>query len=291
MHVMKSRTSSMIWIETRNSADSQFSRFSETSVNLDAAFSFDHQLMNSKIYQIAQRSHIRKALAAEKSQETTVNNKQIPMQSFYNDDSNAANTSHSTDTHTVRGSSQSNSAVTTGSIDNVSFTENIWTGDVSEPDSETTRQIESPSPPTIPDNSDQEITQYSPTSLDTTQLDKLPPTAMTVEPETPAIQVFPPSPRRASTPPSMLSEFAPSAKIFKAFRVSMGDPCSKVLPAALKQYSIQADWRQYSLYIVYGGQERCLGLDEKLSILFKQLNREGRRPVFMLRRLLPPSEE
>lgn len=72
--------------------------------------------------------------------------------------------------------------------------------------------------------------------------------------------------------------------IFKSFRVSMDDPCRKVLPAALKRYNIQADWRQYALYIVHGDQERCLGLEEKPLILFKQLDREGRKPMFMLRR-------
>lgn len=72
--------------------------------------------------------------------------------------------------------------------------------------------------------------------------------------------------------------------IFKSFRVSLEDPCRKVLPAALKRYNIQADWRQYALYIVHGDQERCLGLEEKPLILFKQLDREGRKPMFMLRR-------
>ena len=79
-------------------------------------------------------------------------------------------------------------------------------------------------------------------------------------------------------------------EIFKSFRVSMEDPCEKVLPAALKKYNINADWRQYALYIVYGDQERCLGLREKPLILFKQLDREGRKPMFMLRRHAAPME-
>lgn len=83
---------------------------------------------------------------------------------------------------------------------------------------------------------------------------------------------------------------APSVEIFKSFKVSMEDPCHKVLPAALKKYNIHADWRQYALYIVYGDQERCLGLDEKPLILFKQLDREGRKPMFMLRRHAAPIE-
>ncbi|PGH13852.1 hypothetical protein AJ79_03420 [Helicocarpus griseus UAMH5409] len=76
----------------------------------------------------------------------------------------------------------------------------------------------------------------------------------------------------------------PSVEIFKSFRVSMDDPCYKVLPAALKKYNINEDWRLYALYIVFGDQERCLGLDERPLILFKQLEKEGRKPMFMLRR-------
>lgn len=83
---------------------------------------------------------------------------------------------------------------------------------------------------------------------------------------------------------------APSVEIFKSFRVSMDDPCHKVLPAALKKYNINADWRQYALYIVYGDQERCLALDEKPLILFKQLDKEGRKPMFMLRKSAPAAD-
>jgi hypothetical protein len=79
-------------------------------------------------------------------------------------------------------------------------------------------------------------------------------------------------------------------EIFKSFRVSIDDPCYKVLPAALKKYNIADDWRQYALYVVYGDQERCLGLYEKPLILFKQLDREGRKPVFMLRKHAAPLE-
>ena len=69
----------------------------------------------------------------------------------------------------------------------------------------------------------------------------------------------------------------------KSSRLSMKDPCYKVLPYALKKYKINDDWRQYALYLVYGDQERCLGLEEKPLILFKQLEREGKKPMFMLR--------
>ena len=106
-----------------------------------------------------------------------------------------------------------------------------------------------------------------------------------------------PHPQQSQTAlrdPTQQQEDPPSAEpdvqIFKSFRVSMEDPCYKVLPAALKKYNINADWRQYALYIVYGDQERCLGMEEKPLILFKQLDREGRKPMFMLRRHAAPIE-
>ena len=80
----------------------------------------------------------------------------------------------------------------------------------------------------------------------------------------------------------------PQVEIYKSFRVSVEDPCHRVLPVALKKYNINADWRQYALYIVHGDQERCLGLQEKPLILFKQLDREGRKPMFMLRKHASP---
>lgn len=91
--------------------------------------------------------------------------------------------------------------------------------------------------------------------------------------------------RRRETPvPDTPNTSNASVEIFKSFRVSMDDPCHKVLPAALKKYQINAPWDQYALYIVYGDQERCLGMDEKPLILFKQLDKEGKKPMFMLRR-------
>ncbi|KAK0944035.1 hypothetical protein LTR29_004375 [Friedmanniomyces endolithicus] len=82
----------------------------------------------------------------------------------------------------------------------------------------------------------------------------------------------------------------PQVEIFKSFRVSIEDPCRVVLPVALKMYNILDDWRQYALYIVHGDQERCLGLEEKPLMLFKQLDKEGRKPMFMLRRHASPQE-
>lgn len=99
--------------------------------------------------------------------------------------------------------------------------------------------------------------------------------------------------RRTQTPapdtPAGRADSA-SVEIFKSFRVSMEDPCYKVLPAALKKYNINAPWEQYALYIVYGDKERCLGMDEKPLILFKQLDKEGKKPMFMLRKISPNGE-
>jgi len=98
------------------------------------------------------------------------------------------------------------------------------------------------------------------------------------------------TPSSAGPPSSASTRENPQVEIFKSFRVSIEDPCHKVLPVALKKYNIMADWRQYALYIVHGDQERCLGLNEKPLILFKQLDREGRKPMFMLRKHASPME-
>ncbi len=78
---------------------------------------------------------------------------------------------------------------------------------------------------------------------------------------------------------------APPVELFKPLSVTLETPCYKVLPAALLKYNIQAHWRQYDLYIVYGDQEVRVGLEEKPLALFKDLEREGKRPNFMLRKL------
>lgn len=98
--------------------------------------------------------------------------------------------------------------------------------------------------------------------------------------------------RRAQTPApdTPAGSSAASVEIFKSFRVSMEDPCYKVLPAALKKYNINAPWEQYALYIVYGDKERCLGMEEKPLILFKQLDKEGKKPMFMLRKISPSGD-
>ncbi|CDZ97390.1 Sterile alpha motif, type 2 [Phaffia rhodozyma] len=76
------------------------------------------------------------------------------------------------------------------------------------------------------------------------------------------------------------------------FKVTLEDPCWKVLPAALKKYKINDDWRMYALFICYGntsgtgtGTERCLSYDEKPLLLFQKLKEASQSPVFMLRHI------
>jgi protein STE50 len=133
-------------------------------------------------------------------------------------------------------------------------------------------------PFTRSDNSDYPNLTLSTPSLTTTTIPSIttPPTSQ--------------PPASVTTPGSTHPSSGNNVEIFKSFRVSIDDPCYKVLPVALKKYNISADWRQYALYIVYGDQERCLGLNEKPLILFKQLDREGRKPMFMLRKHAAPAE-
>lgn len=95
----------------------------------------------------------------------------------------------------------------------------------------------------------------------------------------------------------------------KSFRVTLEDPCFKVLPAALKKYHIVDDWKKYAMFICYGdtGQsmaytarvasgcltrsllglvERCLSYDELPLLLFQKLKESGQKPVFMLRHIV-----
>lgn len=97
-------------------------------------------------------------------------------------------------------------------------------------------------------------------------------------------------PRQREQQRQQTSDNNAGMEFMKSFRVSMDESCYKVLPIALKKYQIEDDWRQYSLYIVHGDQERCLGLHEKPLILFKQLANEGKKPMFMLRKHAAPQE-
>ncbi|KAJ1671971.1 hypothetical protein GGF38_000400 [Coemansia sp. RSA 25] len=76
---------------------------------------------------------------------------------------------------------------------------------------------------------------------------------------------------------------------YKSFRISADDPCSTILPHALKKYHIFDAWHNYLLCIQYGSAakgkfERVLTLDEKPLHLFQQLKDAGESPVFVLKK-------
>jgi hypothetical protein len=69
----------------------------------------------------------------------------------------------------------------------------------------------------------------------------------------------------------------------------MDDLCSVVLPAVLQKYGITAPSEAYSLYIAYDEEERRVEMHEKPLLLFKTLNKAGKKPMFMLRKEAPPA--
>jgi hypothetical protein len=72
--------------------------------------------------------------------------------------------------------------------------------------------------------------------------------------------------------------------VFKGLRVSIDDPCGKVLPETLQKYNLRAEWKSYAMWIVYDGGERCPESEEKPLAMFRDLEREGMKPTFMLRK-------
>jgi hypothetical protein len=75
----------------------------------------------------------------------------------------------------------------------------------------------------------------------------------------------------------------PSVEVFKSFRVSPNSTTIQVLPEALRKYQIKARWQDYQLWIMYGDQERCLGPEERPLSIFRELERDGKKPMFMLK--------
>lgn len=149
------------------------------------------------------------------------------------------------------------------------------------------RDTASSTRPSYIEDARQSHVSHAPSTLTASQSTRR--TAATPVPQQQQQQEDPPN--SAPLPRSTREKDNPQVEIFKSFRVSIEDPCHKVLPVALQRYNINDDWRQYSLYIVYGDQERCLGLEEKPLMLFKQLEREGGKPMFMLRKHAAPVGE
>ncbi|EPS35291.1 hypothetical protein H072_11360 [Dactylellina haptotyla CBS 200.50] len=65
---------------------------------------------------------------------------------------------------------------------------------------------------------------------------------------------------------------------------SMDERTYQVLPAALKQYGIEADWWDYELWVAYDGGERMFQEDEKPLVVFRELAKEGMEPMLKLRK-------
>ncbi|GAA5990952.1 hypothetical protein JCM10908_000094 [Rhodotorula pacifica] len=91
--------------------------------------------------------------------------------------------------------------------------------------------------------------------------------------------------REVSTSGASATTTSTADNPYRSFRVTVEDPCYKVLPAALKKYKINDDWRLYALFICYGNTERCLAYDEKPLLLFQKLKESNDNPVFMLRHI------
>lgn len=67
---------------------------------------------------------------------------------------------------------------------------------------------------------------------------------------------------------------------YRSFRVTLDDPCHKVLPAALKKYKINDDWRQYALFICYGNTGSSISALE-LILLYTDRLRDHRTMSFV----------
>lgn len=95
----------------------------------------------------------------------------------------------------------------------------------------------------------------------------------------------------AASPQNSLSNTGPPFKVFKHFQVGFNDPCYKVLPAALKECNINADWRRYVLYIVCCDEERLLEYNEKPYLIYRHHKEKGCRPILMLGEIVSLLEE
>jgi Ras association (RalGDS/AF-6) domain len=85
-------------------------------------------------------------------------------------------------------------------------------------------------------------------------------------------------------PPYQTSNLVAEPRVRRSFRVGLEDKCRTVSPAVLWKHNIMEDWRDYLLYLVYMDGERLIRLEEKPLLLFKELDKAGKKPTFMLRR-------
>jgi hypothetical protein len=84
----------------------------------------------------------------------------------------------------------------------------------------------------------------------------------------------------------------PNDEITTPFRGNIDDTCQGLLSGYVQKYSTALssrgyplDWRQYALYIVLGEHERSIGLEEKPLRLYKNLEKEGKNPSYILRHM------
>jgi len=79
----------------------------------------------------------------------------------------------------------------------------------------------------------------------------------------------------------------PELECKQSFTIGREDRCAEVLPAVLKKYQIDDDWRMYALYIAYGNKqrhERFIDYDEKVYPIMRSLKKEGENPLFVLKK-------
>jgi bZIP factor len=145
------------------------------------------------------------------------------------------------------------------------------------------KQVASPTRPTTADHSldSPHPSPNLPVEHDHSKPSK--PMSAPIPQQTPAERQIQPKPSQMSI--NGASRSREGENQFKSFKVSLDDPCWKVLPAALKKYKISDDWQQYAMFICYGSTERCLSYDEKPLLLFQRLKDANKNPVFMLRHI------
>lgn len=85
--------------------------------------------------------------------------------------------------------------------------------------------------------------------------------------------------------PMNSQELHESIEMFKSFRIGLNDPCRKVLLEALKKYRINSNWKEYALVLCYDNKERYIELDEKPMLLFQQLQKDEKKPIFILKQI------
>lgn len=49
---------------------------------------------------------------------------------------------------------------------------------------------------------------------------------------------------------------------YKSFKVTEKDTCAELLPLVLRKYKVEDDWRQYSLFMLFAGREKCMSFEE-----------------------------